>query len=131
MQTLFQTVIYLSFGSLLFLTTKSNWSKSWSIWISGTFTKISSSFIDDLEFDSSFLTWGRSLLIKTDDFIEFSTVDFVWSDSSMNKVMKAVGATNNTIQVVMINIANATWMIRVEHEVGFLCPGCRSKSLAE
>ena len=58
-------------------------------------------------------------------------MDFVWNDSSMNKVKKAVGATNNTIQVVMINIANATWRIRVEHEVGFLSPGCRSNSLAE
>ena len=58
-------------------------------------------------------------------------MDFEWNDSSMNNVKKAVGATNNTMQLVIINMANATWIIRVEHEVGFLCPGCRSKSLAE
>ena len=58
-----------------------------------------------------------------DDLIGVSTVDFEWNDSSMNNVKKAVGATNNTIQVVIINMANATWIIRVEHEVGFLSPG--------
>ena len=79
--------------------------------------------IDDPDWTTSSLPWGRILLIKTDDFMGFLSIDFELNDSSINKVKKAVGATNNTIQVVMMIMANATWIIRVEHEVGFLSPG--------